>query len=111
MGPRSRPISTTSLALNTAEDHPARSMHDTFCLQDGAGESAEGILRFTHTSPIQARYVCRRMYKCGAASGRMPRFASSRRAGFIASIPTRRTRSMFHQVEGLWVGEGVSFAD
>ncbi|HOL65509.1 MAG TPA: phenylalanine--tRNA ligase subunit alpha, partial [Accumulibacter sp.] len=44
-------------ALNTPEDHPARSMHDTFYLQDVAGGVAAGILLRTHTSPIQVRYM------------------------------------------------------
>jgi len=44
-------------ALNTPDDHPARSMHDTFYLQDESGKVAEGILLRTHTSPIQVRYM------------------------------------------------------
>ena len=44
-------------ALNTPEDHPARSMHDTFYLQDENGQVAQDILLRTHTSPIQVRYM------------------------------------------------------
>ncbi|HQR59449.1 MAG TPA: phenylalanine--tRNA ligase subunit alpha, partial [Azonexus sp.] len=44
-------------ALNTPEDHPARSMHDTFYLQNPDGSLAEKVLLRTHTSPIQARYM------------------------------------------------------
>jgi phenylalanyl-tRNA synthetase alpha chain len=44
-------------ALNTPEDHPARSMHDTFYLQGSDGKVADGVLLRTHTSPIQARYM------------------------------------------------------
>jgi len=44
-------------ALNTPEDHPARSMHDTFYLLDESGAVAENILLRTHTSPIQVRYM------------------------------------------------------
>jgi len=44
-------------ALNTPEDHPARSMHDTFYLQDESGGVAPGVLLRTHTSPIQVRYM------------------------------------------------------
>ena len=44
-------------ALNTPEDHPARSMHDTFYLQNPDGSVADKVLLRTHTSPIQARYM------------------------------------------------------
>ena len=44
-------------ALNTPEDHPARSMHDTFYLYDEDGKVAPDILLRTHTSPIQVRYM------------------------------------------------------
>ena len=42
-------------ALNTPEDHPARSMHDTFYVEGGT-EAAPNLLR-THTSPLQIRYA------------------------------------------------------
>ena len=44
-------------ALNQPENHPARSMHDTFYLQDAGGKLMPDILLRTHTSPIQSRYM------------------------------------------------------
>ena len=44
-------------ALNTPEDHPARSMHDTFYLQAEDGSVQEDVLLRTHTSPVQVRYM------------------------------------------------------
>ncbi|MBV6474909.1 MAG: phenylalanine--tRNA ligase subunit alpha [Rhodocyclaceae bacterium] len=83
-------------ALNTPENHPARSMHDTFYLQD-----APGLLLRTHTSPIQVRFM--EMHKPPIrviAPGRVYR------------VDSDATHSpMFHQVEGLWIDEDVSFAD
>jgi phenylalanyl-tRNA synthetase alpha chain len=83
-------------ALNTPENHPARSMHDTFYI-----ENAPGLLLRTHTSPIQVRHmqVHRPPLKV-IAPGRVYR------------VDSDATHSpMFHQVEGLWVDENVSFAD
>ncbi len=81
-------------ALNIPRDHPARDMHDTFYLTDDV------ILR-THTSPVQIRVMETqgppvqivapgKVYRCDADVSHSP---------------------MFHQVEGLWVDEGVTFAD
>jgi phenylalanyl-tRNA synthetase alpha chain len=80
-------------ALNIPADHPARAMHDTFYFPDGR------LLR-THTSPVQVRAMLRekpplrmimpgRVYRCDSDVTHTP---------------------MFHQVEGLVVGEGVSLA-
>jgi phenylalanyl-tRNA synthetase alpha chain len=81
-------------ALNIPPDHPARAMHDTFYFADGR------LLR-THTSPVQIRAML--------AQG----------APIAIIAPGRVYRSdhdmthspMFHQLEGLVVGEGVSFAN
>ena len=48
-------------ALNTPEDHPARSMHDTFYVEGGT-ETAPNLLR-THTSPMQIRYAVQHVKK------------------------------------------------
>lgn len=80
-------------ALNIPAEHPARAMHDTFYLEDGQ------VLR-THTSPVQIRtmenqqppiyIICPgRVYRCDYDRTHTP---------------------MFHQVEGLVVDRGVSFA-
>ena len=85
-------------ALNQPENHPARSMHDTFYIE-GAG--SELLLLRTHTSPMQVRYA--RMHQPPIkviAPGRTYR------------VDSDATHSpMFHQVEGLWIDENVSFAD
>jgi phenylalanyl-tRNA synthetase alpha chain len=96
-------------ALNQPENHPARSMHDTFYveLKDAGGTP---LLLRTHTSPMQVRYA--RMW--------VERFAHAERMPPIRVIAPGRTyrvdsdathSPMFHQVEGLWIDEDVSFAD
>jgi phenylalanyl-tRNA synthetase alpha chain len=91
-------------ALNFPADHPARDMQDTFFVRapGGAEEapaSRELLLR-THTSPVQIRAMERqgapiriiapgRVYRCDSDATHSP---------------------MFHQIEGLWVDEGVSMA-
>jgi phenylalanyl-tRNA synthetase alpha chain len=81
-------------ALNTPENHPARSMHDTFYVEGG-------LLLRTHTSPVQVRYA--RMHAPPIrviAPGKTYR------------VDSDATHSpMFHQFEGLWIDEDISFAD
>jgi len=82
-------------ALNQPENHPARSMHDTFYVDDG-----KHLLR-THTSPIQIRYMeTHRPPLKVIAPGRVYRVDSD-----ATHAP------MFHQIEGLWIDEHVSLAD
>lgn len=84
-------------AMNTPEDHPARDMQDTFYLKN----SIEMLLR-THTSPVQARVMTSQKPPIRIiAPGRVYRNET------ISS----RSHCQFHQVEGLYVDEGVSFAD
>jgi phenylalanyl-tRNA synthetase alpha chain len=81
-------------ALNIPEHHPARAMHDTFYFD------AHTVLR-THTSPVQIRVMeTQRPPLRVIAPGRVYRCDSD-----LTHSP------MFHQVEGLMVDEGVSFAD
>ena len=81
-------------ALNIPENHPARAMHDTFYVD------AQHVLR-THTSPVQVRYMqTHRPPLKIIAPGRVYRCDSD-----VTHTP------MFHQVEGLWVDENVSFAE
>ena len=90
-------------ALNFPEDHPARAMHDTFFI-DG-----NHVLR-THTSPIQIRYMQAHMEKYKHLET-MPDIRIIA-PGKVYRVDSDATHSpMFHQVEGLWVGERVSFAD
>lgn len=92
-------------ALNTPDNHPARSMHDTFYIE---GESA--VLLRTHTSPIQVRYMQAHVDRHRNAPG-MPEIRVIA-PGRVYRVDSDATHSpMFHQVEGLWVGENVSFAD
>ena len=99
-------------ALNTPEDHPARSMHDTFYVEGGT-EAAPNLLR-THTSPMQIRYAIQHVKKHRVAinaGGAMPeiRVIAPGRTYRVDSDATHSP--MFHQCEGLWIGENVNFKD
>ncbi|MFZ2739040.1 MAG: phenylalanine--tRNA ligase subunit alpha [Burkholderiaceae bacterium] len=99
-------------ALNTPEDHPARSMHDTFYVEGGS-TSAPNLLR-THTSPMQIRYAVQHVKRHRAlldAGQAMPeiRVIAPGRTYRVDSDATHSP--MFHQCEGLWVGENLSFKD
>jgi len=87
-------------ALNNPENHPARSMQDTFYVDLKDAQGLPLLLR-THTSPMQVRYA--RMHRPPIkviAPGRTYR------------VDSDATHSpMFHQVEGLWIDEHISFAD
>ncbi|OYQ40255.1 phenylalanine--tRNA ligase subunit alpha [Rhodoferax sp. TH121] len=105
-------------ALNTPEDHPARSMHDTFYVEGGS-ETAPNLLR-THTSPMQIRYAVQHVKAHRAAAGASAKGLFSGDMPEIRVIAPGRTyrvdsdathSPMFHQCEGLWVGENVSFKD
>lgn len=87
-------------ALNNPLDHPARSMQDTFYVE-GEDEQGLPLLLRTHTSPMQVRYARTHPPPIKViAPGRTYR------------VDSDATHSpMFHQVEGLWIGEDVSFAD
>ena len=86
-------------ALNTPEKHPARSMHDTFYIEAKQGEQA--MLLRTHTSPIQVRYM---------ETHKPPIKIIA--PGRVYRVDSDATHSpMFHQLEGLWIDEDVSFAD
>ncbi|MFT0548150.1 phenylalanine--tRNA ligase subunit alpha [Allopusillimonas ginsengisoli] len=91
---------TNFTALNNPENHPARSMQDTFYVDMNDAQGLPLLLR-THTSPMQVRYA--RMHKPPIkviAPGRTYR------------VDSDATHSpMFHQVEGLWIAEDISFAD
>jgi phenylalanyl-tRNA synthetase alpha chain len=82
-------------ALNIPRDHPARDMQDTFYVDDDV------VLR-THTSPVQVRA----MLSLGKAPIRVACF------GRVYRNDSDVTHSpMFHQVEGLYVDNGVTFGD
>ena len=81
-------------ALNIPDNHPARAMQDTFYTEKN------NVLR-THTSPMQVRY------------------AETRKPPIKVIVPGRVYRvdmdathsPMFHHMEGLWIEEGISFAN
>ena len=84
-------------ALNMPPGHPARDMQDTFYL---AG--SQGVVLRTHTSSAQIRYML-------DERARLPRCGSSARARCsAATTPTSPTRPVFHQVEALVVGRGIT---
>lgn len=84
-------------AMNTPEDHPARDMQDTFYLKD----SMQMLLR-THTSSVQARTMTTKKPPIRIiAPGRVYRNETI----------SARSHAQFHQVEGLYIDENVSFAD
>ena len=99
-------------ALNTPEDHPARSMHDTFYVEGGPAD-APHLLR-THTSPMQIRHAVQHVKQHRAALERGEGMPEIRviAPGRTYRVDSDATHSpMFHQCEGLWVGENVSFKD
>ena len=82
-------------ALNTPKHHPARDMQDTFYV-------SESVLLRTHTSPVQIRVMEKQKPPIKSIMpGRVYRNEE------ISS----RSYCMFHQIEGLYVDENVSFAD
>jgi phenylalanyl-tRNA synthetase alpha chain len=96
-------------ALNSPENHPARSMQDTFYVDMKDSDGRWLNLR-THTSPMQVRYA-RAHAKKYAGVDPMPeiRVIAPGRTYRVDSDATHSP--MFHQVEGLWIGENVSFKD
>jgi phenylalanyl-tRNA synthetase alpha chain len=81
-------------ALNIPANHPARAMHDTFYFPDGR------LLR-THTSPVQVRVM----------EGQKPPFRVIVPGRVYRNDSDMTHTPMFHQVEGLVVDEGITFAN
>lgn len=97
-------------AMNTPEDHPARDMQDTFYVAAGmpagppppaGGRGADMLLR-THTSSVQARTM--------ESQAPPIRIIAPGRVYRNETI-SARSHAQFHQVEGLYIAEKVSFAD
>ena len=92
-------------AINIPRDHPARDMQDTFYLDDAAlsrkVEPGSVVLR-THTSPVQIRAMKR--------AGKPPVRVICPGRVYRSDYDQTHT-PMFHQVEGLCVDEGITFAD
>ena len=91
-------------SLNSPENHPARSMQDTFYVADKDERGHPLVLR-THTSPMQVRYA-----RTHVANAKPPIKVIA--PGRTYRVDSDATHSpMFHQVEGLWIDTAVSFAD
>ena len=84
-------------ALNMPQDHPARDMQDTFYLR----QNPDWVLR-THTSSVQVRVM---------EQGRLPIRIICPGRVFRNETISARAHCFFHQVEGLYIDEAVSFAD
>ena len=104
-------------ALNNPPDHPARSMQDTFYI-DTKGEDGIYYNLRPHTSPMQIRHAKAHVRKHRQGEGADVLYAGDMpEIRVIAPGRTYRVDSdathspMFHQCEGLWLGENVSFKD
>lgn len=86
-------------ALNLPEDHPARDMQDTFFVK---GQGQENLVLRTHTSSVQIRVM---------ESSKPPMRSIFPGRVFRKENISARAHCFFHQVEGLYVDENVSFAD
>ena len=84
-------------ALNMPEYHPARDMQDTFFI-----ETNPDILLRTHTSSVQIRYM---------EKNQPPMRILSPGRVFRNEAISSRSHCIFHQIEGLYIDENVSFAD
>ena len=84
-------------ALNLPKDHPARDMQDTFFIQQNPD-----ILLRTHTSSVQVRYL---------EDNPPPLKIISPGRVYRNEAISSRSHCIFHQIEGIYVDEKVSFAD
>ncbi|MHB1710186.1 MAG: phenylalanine--tRNA ligase subunit alpha [Acidimicrobiales bacterium] len=90
-------------ALNIPPAHPARSMWDTFYLNLGTPEST--LLR-AHTSPVQIHLM-----EAAVVNGGLPIHAVMPGRCYRRDTPDARHLPVFHQIEGLVVDKGITFAD
>ena len=88
-------------ALNIAEDHPARDMQDTFYIRNTSTGGTDWLLR-THTSNVQIREM---------QKGKLPIRIICPGRVYRNETVSARSHCFFHQVEGLYIDEHVSFAD
>lgn len=90
-------------ALNFALDHPARDMQDTFFIQKDPNENKPSdVLLRTHTSSVQVRVM---------EQGKLPIRIIAPGRVFRNEAISARAHCIFHQIEGLYIDENVSFAD
>ena len=89
-------------ALNFAADHPARDMQDTFFIEQNKDDVKRNIVLRSHTSSVQVRTMERRQPPIRIiCPGRVYRNEAI----------TARAHCFFHQIEGLYIDKGVTFAD
>lgn len=90
-------------ALNFPPDHPARDMQDTFFIQSDLPLATDSLsLLRTHTSSVQVRVM---------ENQKPPIRTISPGRVYRNETISARAHCQFHQVEGLYIDEGVSFAD
>ena len=100
-------------SLNNPPNHPARSMQDTFYVDMKGADGIAYNLR-PHTSPMQVRYAHQHVKRHAAAAKAGQPMPEIRviAPGRTYRVDSDATHSpMFHQCEGLWLGENVSFKD
>jgi phenylalanyl-tRNA synthetase alpha chain len=100
-------------SLNNPPNHPARSMQDTFYVDIDGDDGIPYNLR-PHTSPMQVRYAHQHIKRYADAVQRGEPMPEIRviAPGRTYRVDSDATHSpMFHQCEGLWLGENVSFKD
>ncbi|RZL67703.1 MAG: phenylalanine--tRNA ligase subunit alpha [Variovorax sp.] len=95
-------------SLNNPPNHPARSMQDTFYVDLNGEDGIPYNLR-PHTSPMQVRYAQQHIKKYAGRDMPEIRVIAPGRTYRVDSDATHSP--MFHQCEGLWLGENVSFKD
>ena len=95
VGPEIETVENNFDALNSPENHPSRDLSDTFYITDD-------ILLRTHTSPVQIRA----MKEMGAPL----RIVSAGRTFRFDDVDDTHS-PMFHQLEGLVIGEGINMAN
>jgi phenylalanyl-tRNA synthetase alpha chain len=88
-------------ALNFPEEHPARDMQDTFFIRKG-DQGKDDIALRTHTSSVQVRMM---------ENGKPPFRAIMPGRVYRNEAISARAHCFFHQVEGLYIDENVSFSD
>jgi phenylalanyl-tRNA synthetase alpha chain len=87
-------------ALNFPDEHPARDMQDTFFIKKNSGK--DDIALRTHTSSVQVRMM---------ENGKPPFRAIMPGRVYRNEAISARAHCFFHQIEGLYIDENVSFAD
>ena len=108
-GPEIEDDWTNFTALNSPQDHPARSMQDTFYV-DARDPNGQSLLLRTHTSPMQVRYARAHVQRHADAATMPPIKVIA--PGRTYRVDSDATHSpMFHQFEGLWIDRDVSMAD